>query len=187
MMFSTGSNNIYNSYSQQPSAQNVNIFPNNIPNFTGSIDSLIEYKFSKINSNIQSGNFYQIKNNFFKRVYIISKADFEKLTQPNMNNNMYQQNPFGFINFYSTINELMNSISQANSELYFVREEFFLIKGIQVNEMNLVYLSKDANKITLFFQKEKQNNQTLELKIKNDGQDTNKIINTINKIGRAHV
>ena len=182
MMFSTGSNNIYNSYSQQPSAQNVNIFPNNIPNFTGSIDSLIEYKYTKINSNIQSGNFYQIKNNFFKRVYIISKADFEKLTQPNMNNNMYQQNPFGFINFYSTINELMNSISQMNSELYFVKEEFFIMKGIQVNEMNLVYLIKDENKITLFFQKEKQNNQTLELKIKNDGQVTNKIINTINNM-----
>ena len=182
MMFSTGSNNIYNSYSQQQSTQNVNIFPNNIPNFTGSIDSLIEYKFSKINSNIQSGNFYQIKNNFFKRVYIISKADFEKLTQPNMNNNMYQQNPFGFINFYSTINELMNSISQMNSELYFVKEEFFIMKGIQVNEMNLVYLIKDENKITLFFQKEKQNNQTLELKIKNDEQVKNKIVNMINNM-----
>ena len=180
-MFSTGSNNIYNSFQQQ-SAQNINFFQNNIPNFQGNIDSLIEYKFSKINSNIQSGNFYQIKSNFFKRVYIISKDDFEKLSQFSMNNGIYQQNPFGFINFYSTINELMNSISQTNSELYFVREEFFLMKGIQVNEMNLVYLFKDENKITLFFQKEKQNNQTLELKIKNDVQVTNKMINMIDNM-----
>ena len=145
-MFSSGANNIYNSFNPPQNIQNVNFIQNNnISNFNGNIDSLIEYKFSKINSNIQSGNFYQIKNNFFKRVYVISKTDFEKLLQ--LNNNMYPQNLQGFITFYSTINEIMTSLTQSNIELYFVREEFFLMKNIQLNDMNHVDFYKDENKI----------------------------------------
>ena len=151
MMFSSGANNIYNSFNPQQNIQNVNFIQNNnISNFNGNIDSLIEYKFNKTNEKIQKGNIYQIKNNFFKRVYIISKTDFEKLSQPNMNNNMYQQNPLGFITFYTTINEIMTSLTQSNNELYFVREEFFFLKNIQMNDMNHVDLYKDDNKIILF-------------------------------------
>ena len=183
MMFSSGANNIYNSFNQQQNIQNVNFIQNNnISNFNGNIDSLIEYKFNKTNEKIQKGNIYQIKNNFFKRVYIISKTDFEKLSQPNMNNNMYQQNPLGFITFYTTINEIMTSLTQSNNELYFVREEFFFLKNIQMNDMNHVDLYKDDNKIILFFQKERQNNQTLELKIRNDEQVSAQMSNMINNI-----
>ena len=150
-MFSTGSNNIYNNWNLQPNFQNQNFVQNNLSNFQGNIDSLIEYKFNKSNQNIQSGNFYQIKNNFFKRVYIIPKTSFEKLSQLNFNNNisnsMFIQNQQQNLIFYTTINELMNSITQTNTELYFVKEEFFMIKRIQVDNINHVDLYKDENKI----------------------------------------
>ena len=184
-MFSTGSNNIYNNWNLQPNFQNQNFVQNNLSNFQGNIDSLIEYKFNKSNQNIQSGNFYQIKNNFFKRVYIIPKTSFEKLSQLNFNNNisnsMFIQNHQQNLIFYTTINELMNSITQTNTELYFVKEEFFMIKRIQVDNINHVDLYKDENKIILFFPKERQNNQILELKMKNNTQDLNQLmINNMN-------
>ena len=184
-MFSTGSNNIYNNWNLQPNFQNQNFVQNNLSNFQGNIDSLIEYKFNKSNQNIQSGNFYQIKNNFFKRVYIIPKTSFEKLSQLNFNNNisnsMFIQNQQQNLIFYTTINELMNSITQTNTELFFVKEEFFMIKRIQVDNINHVDLYKDENKIILFFPKERQNNQILELKMKNNTQDLNQLmINNMN-------
>ena len=50
-MFSTGSNNIYNNWNLQPNFQNQNFVQNNLSNFQGNIDSLIEYKFNKSISN----------------------------------------------------------------------------------------------------------------------------------------
>ena len=56
-MFSTGANNIYNSWNLQQNFQNQYFIQNNLAQFQGNIDSLIEYKFNKSNENIQSGNF----------------------------------------------------------------------------------------------------------------------------------
>ena len=167
----TQQNNQMNQFNQQiPQNQTnqlnlqQNASQNSFSNFQMNNDVFIEYKFNKSAGNVNLGNnFYSVKNNYLKRVYIITKEIFEKLNQPQQ-----QQNPYDYLQFFTLINDVVTCMTQTNNELYFVKEEFFRAKGLQINTNNSVNLYRDENKIILFFPNESQNNKTLELKIKND-------------------
>ena len=108
------------------------------PNYTNiSVENAkyIIYKCKSSSDFMKVGNFYEIKKNFINRVYIIAKTDFDKLSQnpPNYNNFQAPQNLNNYIKFYSIIEDFINAIMQSNIEFYFVKEEFFVSKGFQIN------------------------------------------------------
>ena len=142
------------------------------PNYTNiSVENAkyIIYKCKSSSDFMKVGNFYEIKKNFINRVYIIAKTDFVKLSQnpPNYNNFQSPQNLNNYIKFYSIIEDFINAIMQSNIEFYFIKEEFFVSKGIQINQNDHVDMYRDEDKIILSFAKDNQNNRILELKISN--------------------
>jgi hypothetical protein len=86
-MFNSGS--IFNSSSNPQQISNTQtIFPNNpIYNQMG-----IEYKLSRNSEGINPINPFELKNNYLKMVNIITRNDFEKLSQVNKVNIFPNQN-----------------------------------------------------------------------------------------------
>ena len=169
-MYNSENNNMFNNYNIQ---QNNNFYQNNnYQNYQMNIDNYIEYKYSIQNEGLNVNNCCELKNSYLQRVYIIKKEDFEKLLQPNYST--YLQSQGNYLPFLTSINNTMNCISN-NSELYFVKEEFFRMNQLPFNEMSSVNIYKKEDKIILFFPQE--NNMTLELKIKNESNIQNNLIN----------
>ena len=142
--------NVNNSNSNQ-------INPNN--NFIMNTEQFIEYKLSKSSPNMNIINDFEVKKSFLKKVCIIKKIDFDRINNRNFSGNTF---------YFTTVNEIVNVIKNDNFDFYFVKEDFFKIKCIQVLPENLVEFYKDDNKIVLFFPNEKNNNKALEIKIKTE-------------------
>ena len=142
--------NVNNSNSNQ-------INPNN--NFIMNTEQFIEYKLSKSSPNMNIINNFEVKKSFLKKVCIIKKIDFDRINNQNFSGNTF---------YFTTVNEIVNVIKNDDFDFYFVKEDFFKIKGIQVLPENLVEFYKDDNKIVLFFPNEKNNNNALEIKIKTE-------------------
>ena len=163
MMFNIG-NSMNNSFNPQ---QNSTFYQNNnFPNFPMNNEAFIECKYINQNEGSLANNFYEIKTNYIKKVYIMTKTDFENLSHPNYNG--FYPNQANYFNLFFSISDLVNSIMHNNNELYFVKEDFFKMRNIPIDENNYVNIYKCEDKIVLFFPNEIQNNRTLELKIKTD-------------------
>ena len=142
--------NVNNSNSNQ-------INPNN--NIIMNTEQFIEYKLSKSSPNMNIINNFEVKKSFLKKVCIIKKIDFDRINNQNFSGNTF---------YFTTVNEIVNVIKNDDFDFYFVKEDFFKIKCIQVLPENLVEFYKDDNKIVLFFPNEKNNNNALEIKIKTE-------------------
>ena len=170
-MYNSENNNMFNNYNIQ---QNNNFYPNNnYQNYQMNIDNFIEYKYSIQNEGLNINNYYEPINGYLLKVYILKKEDFEKLLQPNYS--AYLQSQGNYLPFLTSINNTVNCIISNNSELYFVKKEFFSMNQLPFNEMSSVNIYKKEDRIILFFPQE--NNKSLELKIKNESNIQNNLIN----------
>ena len=164
------SNNFNFIFDPQQASKTQSIYPNN-PIYE---NMFVEYKLSKNSEGINIQNPFEIKNNFLKIAYIITRNDFEKLSQSNnINVSLGLNYP---LKFFTNIKDVLTSF-QNNIELYFINQKFLESKRIHKDNKNLVHLYKDENKILIFFPNENNNNRTLEIKIKADFGVQNNLIN----------
>ena len=164
------SNNFNFIFDPQQASKTQSIYPNN-PIYE---NMFVEYKLSKNSEGINIQNPFEIKNNFLKIAYIITRNDFEKLSQSNnINVSLGLNYP---LKFFTNIKDVLTSF-QNNTELYFINQKFLEAKRIHKDNKNLVHLYKDENKILIFFPNENNNNRTLEIKIKADFGVQNNLIN----------
>ena len=168
-MFNQGS--LFNSnFNPQQRNNTQTFFPNN-PIYS---QMVIEYKLSRNSEGINPINPFELKNNYLKKINIITRNDFEKLSQ--MSGVNIFPNQSCSLQFFTNLKDVENSFKN-NIELYFISPKFLEDKGIPSENKNLVHLYKDENKILLFYPNESKNNITLEIKIKADPKEQNNLIN----------